>query len=154
MINIGKRQESIDAGQSNPIVLFPEGATTNNTELIHFKRGAFFALYPVKPITIKYSGLFFNPAHDVLNVVAHALFSACQPITYVTVHELPVFTPNDYFFKNHVREGEEKWQAYMRVVRELMAESLKFKLSVNKMEDKLEYKKLLYPHKEIKMKQH
>ena len=35
----------------------------------------------------------------------------------------------------------------MRVIREIMADALKFKLSHNKMEDKLEYKSILYPKK-------
>jgi hypothetical protein len=33
----------------------------------------------------------------------------------------------------------------MRVIRQLMADALGQKLSINKMEDKLDYKNLLYP---------
>ena len=62
--------------------------------------------------------------------------------------ELPRFEINDYFIKNCVKEGEEVWQAYMRVIRDIMAEALQFKLSENTMEDKLEYKRILYAKKE------
>ena len=32
------------------------------------------------------------------------------------LHELPVFEPNDYFWKNHWDGKEEKWFAYARAV--------------------------------------
>lgn len=71
----------------------------------------------------------------------------CQPYSTCDIKELPVFEPNEYFFKHHVKEGEEKWQAYMRVIRQLMADSLHFKLSNLRLEDKFEYKTILYPKK-------
>jgi len=40
----------------------------------------------------------------------------------VNVDVLPVFLPNEYFWKNHWQEGkEEKWQAFARVVRDIIA---------------------------------
>ena len=80
------------------------------------------------------------------------LLLLCQPYGSIKVQELPTFKINDYFKQNCVNEGEEVWQAYMRVIRAEMAKALNFKLSENKMEDKLEYKKLLYPGKYIKVK--
>ena len=44
----------------------------------------------------------------------------------------PVFKPNDYFWANHWSEssGEQKWEAYARVVREeIIAKSFDFGLS-------------------------
>lgn len=76
----------------------------------------------------------------------------CQPYMTAHIKELPVFKPNDYFFKHHVKEGEEKWMAYMRVIREIMAESLNFKLSDQRLEDKFDYKVALYPKKGSKNK--
>jgi len=35
--------------------------------------------------------------------------------------KLPVFKPNDYFFKKHGREGEDQVETYSRAVREIMA---------------------------------
>jgi hypothetical protein len=58
--------------------------------------------------------------------------------------ELPVFKPNDYFFKHHQREKEEKWETFARVTRELMAKVGNLKTSELSVEDKFEYKKLLY----------
>lgn len=44
----------------------------------------------------------------------------------VEIRLFPVFKPNEYFFKHHWSEksGEERWEAYRRVVREeIMAPS-------------------------------
>lgn len=65
----------------------------------------------------------------------HCLFVDC------TLHELPTFVPNEYFWKTHWKEGEEeKWQCYARVIREIIADVGDFKLYDANMEDKLEYK--------------
>lgn len=63
----------------------------------------------------------------------------------VVVKKLPVFEPNDYFFENHQKQGEEKWQTYARVIRDIMAEHGNLEKSNQSIEDKFEYKKLLYP---------
>ena len=60
------------------------------------------------------------------------------------IKELPNFEPNDYFWKNHWQEGkEEKWEAFARAMREIMADVGGFKLSELSMEHKLEYKNLI-----------
>jgi len=58
---------------------------------------------------------------------------------------LPTFKPNEWFFKHHQKEGEEQWETYARVIREIMAEEGQLLLSNLQIEDKFEYKKLLYP---------
>jgi hypothetical protein len=35
---------------------------------------------------------------------------------------MPVFEPNEYFWKNHWDGKEEKWRVYARVVQQLIAE--------------------------------
>ena len=40
----------------------------------------------------------------------------------VNVDVLPVFEPNEYFWKNHWLEGkEENWEAFARVTRDIIA---------------------------------
>lgn len=63
---------------------------------------------------------------------------------------MPVFEPNDYFFEHHQRDGEEKWQTYARVIRDIMAEVGGLEKSDLSIEDKFEYKKLLYSSKSSK----
>ncbi len=78
----------------------------------------------VRPAVITYKtpdwGL--SPSQDVLGFVnSQFLMQACGFIT-VNVDVLPVFLPNEYFWTHHWQEGkEEKWQAFARVTRNIMA---------------------------------
>lgn len=47
-----------------PMLLFPEGTTTNNSCLLPFKTGAFLAGLPVKPVVIKYGKVSRRDATD------------------------------------------------------------------------------------------
>ena len=58
----------------------------------------------------------------VYPVIEHIWICASNPWTSVEVIELPVFKPNPYFFEHHQKEGEEQWQTYARVIRDLMSE--------------------------------
>lgn len=58
----------------------------------------------------------------------------------------PAFKPNDYFFEHHWNKdtGEQKWEAYARVVREeIIGKAFDFKMSSLKMEDKFAFKDLM-----------
>ena len=46
---IKNRQESVQNGTStqSPLIIYPEGSTSNNTHIVKFKRGAFESLLPV-----------------------------------------------------------------------------------------------------------
>lgn len=44
---INRRQEEVKKGLYPPIILYPEGGTTNNTELLQFKGGAFRGLHSI-----------------------------------------------------------------------------------------------------------
>lgn len=47
----------------------------------------------------------------------------------IRVKKMPVFEPNDYFWKNHWDGKEEKWVAYARAVREIIAKEGGFGIS-------------------------
>jgi 1-acyl-sn-glycerol-3-phosphate acyltransferase len=52
---IADRQELIESsGKYVPLLVFPEGGTTNGSSLIKFKKGAFLAEKRVTPIIFKY----------------------------------------------------------------------------------------------------
>jgi hypothetical protein len=53
---------------------------------------------------------------------------------------MPVFEPNDYFWANHWDGTEEKWVAYARAIRKIIADQGGFELSSLRMEDKFEFK--------------
>jgi lysophosphatidylcholine acyltransferase/lyso-PAF acetyltransferase len=43
-----------EQGKTPPILIYPEGATTNGEALVYFNKGAFASLRPVQPIVLKY----------------------------------------------------------------------------------------------------
>jgi hypothetical protein len=56
---------------------------------------------------------------------------------------MPVFEPNEYFWKHHWDGKEEKWRTYARVMQNLVAKQSGLKTSDSWVTDKLEYKKLI-----------
>lgn len=87
--------------------------------MINFKKGAFASLLPVQPYCFKYWSLRCRITHgDATHYHIWLIFAFQSVFSTVTMQELPIFAPNEYFWKNHWQEGrEEKWEAFARVVR-------------------------------------
>ena len=129
-----------------PLLIFPEGATTNNKSVIEFKRGPFSGLYSVQPLGIKYWSLNGISTQNDTILLSHFYYCYLSMCTTIHLKIYPVFKPNDYFWDNHWNKdsGEQQWEAYARVVREeIIAKSFDFKLSKLKMEDKFAFKDAL-----------
>ena len=96
---ISDRQELCEKGIYPPLIIYPEGGTSNGTHLLKFKQGAFSGLRSVQPIIIKY----YNPILDneccAYNLLAHSVMYASCIWSTCHIKTLPVFTPNDYFFE-------------------------------------------------------
>ena len=142
---IEDRQIAAEKGEKMPLMMCPEGATTNGKYLIQFKRGAFYSLRPVKPyVSQRWTLTNVDPVHgDTISMLSFFNVSFMAGFTMISYLEMPDFKPNDYFWANHWDGKEEKWVAYARAVRTLMAETGGFKLSDCSLEDKLEYKNLI-----------
>ena len=112
-----------------PLIIFPEGGTTNGKYIIKFKKGAFVSLLPIWPKVIKYKSIFQSPSTGVADGFAHYFVAGCIPFSSVEKIELPIFAPNEFFYKNHQKEGEERWMTYSRVLRDIMAETGGLELS-------------------------
>ena len=89
-----------ERGEKPHFVIFPEGATTNGTSLIEFKKGAFAALRAVKPHFSKIKSLTnIKPVHgDSLALIHFFNILMGHGLTHYTLTELPVFKPNEYFW--------------------------------------------------------
>jgi len=44
----------------DPLIIYPEGGTTNGTSIIKFKKGAFVTLRSIQPKVFKYNNLFIS----------------------------------------------------------------------------------------------
>ena len=82
-------------------MIFPEGCTTNNSQIIQFKKGAFVSEASIQPIAMKYGGYYSSPSHDVIDIFSHFYILTGNP--YITLHikEYPVFKPNQYFWDKY-----------------------------------------------------
>jgi len=109
-------------------------------------------LRSIWPKAVRYHAPFWTPCSGVVDGIPHYIAGSSNPYATCHVKELPVFRPNDFFFSNHQKEGEEKWQTYERVIRTLIAEHAGLPLSDEGIESKFEYKKELYPGKYDKKK--
>ena len=69
--SIIERQELIEkTGKYAPLVVFAEGATTNNTALLKFKKGAFVAGKRCLPILMEWKVGTVHPAYDTIPLMA------------------------------------------------------------------------------------
>jgi lysophosphatidylcholine acyltransferase/lyso-PAF acetyltransferase len=67
---ISDRQLKCEQGLFPPLILYPEGGTTNGTHLINFKKGAFIGLRSIQPIIIQYESPFITIENCVYNFFA------------------------------------------------------------------------------------
>jgi len=130
-----------------PLLVYPEGATTNNEQIIQWKNGSFRGLNSIQPLGLKYRSMNgISPQNDTNSALNHLYI--CTLSSCMTLHMkiYPVFKPNDYFWKTHYDEasGLTKWDFYLKILREeIMAKSFGFELSDTTMADKADYKTLL-----------
>lgn len=103
MKQITEKQMKAERGETLPLLIFPEGATTNGRSLLQFKRGAFTNERAVKPYYSKYKSMTgVSPcAGDATSFIGVMMLTLhCLHIDY-TIYEMPVFKPNEYFWKHH-----------------------------------------------------
>lgn len=98
---IADHQEGAEAGKHLPLSLAPEGGTTNGTAIIKFKKGAFASLKSLKPYGLDYSSPMVPIQSGVIPFESHAILLGGNPFATCTIKELPVFKPNEFFWKNH-----------------------------------------------------
>lgn len=84
---IEERVNLIDAGKKyNPIMIFPEGSTSNGKGIINFKKGAFVSLKPIKVYAMKYTSR-FNPCLNLMNEFDVLVGTCLQFYNGLTVYD-------------------------------------------------------------------
>lgn len=92
-----KRNERNDDNHNatKPILIFPEGTTSNGSYLLPFRTGAFAAGVPVQPIHLEFPFTRFNPSWESIGVRTHLLRFLAQPSHRATVTILKPLVPTD-----------------------------------------------------------
>jgi len=99
-----------------PIVIFPEGTTSNGKYLIEFKNGAFYPLKPIQPVLIHYKFKYFNPCWVELNAPQYFTYLLTQWSNAVEITFLPVVRPTE--------EEKKDVTKYRDRLQEIMAREL------------------------------
>lgn len=116
------RARVVDASEP-PLLIFPEGTTTNGTSLITFRRGAFVPGVPVLPVLIRYPHRRFNPAWDTIPLGRHFLFVLTQFYSMVEVEVLDPIIPTASEQRSPVLFAENVSQAMARELNVPLVES-------------------------------
>jgi len=119
--------------------MFAEGATTNGTHLLKFKRGAFVGEKRVTPIYLKYPVHGFSSAYDVIDYLPLLIMNLCWAGLKCEVNIMPDFEPNEYLFRKHADKGSDRWEVFAWAVRDAMAKSGEFELSSLRLQEKVDY---------------
>lgn len=99
-----------NANTTRPMLLFPEGTTTNNSYLLPFKTGAFLAGVPLQPVLIHYEKGNISPCWESIPAKDHVFLMMCEPAHRVTCYQLPVYVPtaeeksDPVLYANNVRD--------------------------------------------------
>lgn len=79
--------------RGNPLLLFPEGTTSNGSCLLRFKTGVFAGGLPVYPVTVQYDYCRFSPAFESIYWPVHAFRTLAEPANHLRVEYLPRYCP-------------------------------------------------------------
>jgi len=119
----------------HPVLLFPEGTTTNGKYLLPFKTGAFIAGVPVKPIVLKYKTRRMSPSWESMNGVRHVMLMMAHPFHSAAVYELPTYYPS--------QAEKEDAKLYAANVCEYMRLQCLLEATTSSLQDKRDYHLLL-----------
>eukprot|EP00357_Protocruzia_adherens_P035983 CAMPEP_0114981004 /NCGR_PEP_ID=MMETSP0216-20121206/5295_1 /TAXON_ID=223996 /ORGANISM="Protocruzia adherens, Strain Boccale" /LENGTH=316 /DNA_ID=CAMNT_0002342611 /DNA_START=68 /DNA_END=1018 /DNA_ORIENTATION=+ len=110
-----ERQELIWENREYPqMCLFPEGTTTNGTELLKFQKGAFVGGYPIQPIVFQYPlDETVTADYTLVSMVPHFFIYAGQLSHIVNVTILPIYEPS--------HEEQIDWELFAENVRDIIA---------------------------------
>lgn len=126
---VKERMERIHQGNKyneRPILLFPEGTTTNGRYLLPFKTGAFIAGVPLQPVVLKYQTKGVSPAWESIPAIRHIILMLCNPFHSVICYQLPIYNPSPEEQKDpalyaaNIREYMVRLCFYSRIVFSLL----------------------------------
>ena len=78
-----------------PLLLFPEGTTTNGHFLLPFRTGAFLAGEPLQPVIVQYETRGVSPCWESVVAHRHIILMLCNVFHSVTCYTLPVYYPTE-----------------------------------------------------------
>ena len=123
-LELEKRQKDFYEGRLlSPLCIFPEGTTTNGKYILKLKKGAFYALLPIKPQILLFDDdVNYSPACGVSSTAFNYFRSLAYFRVNIYLCQLPVIKPTEYMWEHYSELGKEKWEIYAEVTRKIMCE--------------------------------
>ena len=123
-LELEKRQKDFYEGRLlSPLCIFPEGTTTNGKYILKLKKGAFYALLPIKPQILLFDNdVNYSPACGVSSTAFNYFRSLAYFRVNIYLCQLPVIKPTEYMWEHYAELGKEKWEIYAEVTRKIMCE--------------------------------
>ncbi|CAD8173929.1 unnamed protein product [Paramecium pentaurelia] len=124
MLDILNRVNLINQGHLfPPVLIFPEGTTSNGNYILSFKKGAFEPLQPIKICCLKYSPRRFSVAMDCIGIYATTLLSLVQWKNELEIIEFEgLYDPT--YLKLEQYPEEKRWEIYADKVKDIMSKCL------------------------------
>jgi len=116
-----------------PLLVFPEGTTSNGTAVLPFHKGAFLSLSPVQPVVVRFPFRRFSPCWESITVPVFLLRLCSQVYNTLEVTYLPAQRPTP----------SATIESFTESVRVLMAKVIRVPLSPSIYADKREYQQRL-----------
>jgi len=97
---IYERQDQVEkTAKFSPLIVFPEGGTTNGRYLLKFKKGAFLAKKRIQPLILKYTvNGSFSPAYDIIELLPLFILELSWSCLKCKIYRLPEIYPTEYLF--------------------------------------------------------
>jgi len=77
-----------------PVLIFPEGTTTNGDFVIQFQKGVFTAALPVLPVAVRTPHRYFSPSWAETDLGLHMILQLMQMYNCMHMSYLSVYTPS------------------------------------------------------------
>lgn len=114
----------------NPLMIFPEGTTTNGRNVMDFKKGAFEFLSPVRVSCLKYRSTNSDPAYVMVNGLNHIILNLLNLYNTVQCYEL-----------SHAMEPKEgvTWEEYAAEAKRIYVEEFGLGDGRNSFRDRIKF---------------
>lgn len=91
-----ERGRDAKCGRYPPLLIFPEGTTTNGAVMLRFQKGIFTCGVPVQPLAIKSHFIFYNAGWLQGSMLNHALQLLTRLYAPFSIQELALYQPNEF----------------------------------------------------------
>lgn len=121
--------------RGNPLLVFPEGTTSNGSCLLRFKTGVFSGGMPVYPVAVQYDYRRFSPAFESILTSVHIFRMLAEPANHLRVKFLPRYCPTP--------EQRVNRAAYAKAVQGILCDAMDLPPAASGYGEKTKYHKYL-----------